>query len=190
MVETTAWSAANVFTDGGPEDGDIPIWLLKIGQTPDGSSLSESQRQWLAAQKFSGAAKKYVAVPSPQGQVAGIAFGLGDGTDGEPSGPSELLAGLLPQALPAANYDLSVNPAVATLAATAWGLGAYKFQHYRSGAHVSAARPQLRAPKRLSLPGPAPRKLSEERAKPRSASKPQSASGTMRWGALRVRRAR
>ena len=146
MVETTAWSAANVFADGGPEDGDIPIWLLKIGQTPDGSSLSESQRQWLAAQKFSGAAKKYVAVPSPQGQVAGIAFGLGDGTDGEPSGPSELLAGLLPQALPAANYDLSVNPAVATLAATAWGLGAYKFQHYRSGAHVSAARPQLRAP--------------------------------------------
>jgi leucyl aminopeptidase len=146
MVETTAWTAPDVFADGAAVSGDIPVWLLKIGQLPDGASLNDAQRAWLAAQKFTGAAKKLVAVPSADGRVAAIAFGIGDGAAGEPSGPAELLAGLLPQNLPAATYSLNAPANAATLAAIAWGLGAYKFQRYRSGSDASAARPRLRMP--------------------------------------------
>jgi leucyl aminopeptidase len=144
MVETTAWSAGQVFAEGSAGDGDIPVWLLKVGQLPD--TLDDSQRAWLAAQKFSGAAKKQVSVPGKDGSVAAVAFGIGDGLSGEPSGPSELLTGLLPQSLPAATYRLSETKAEATLSAIAWGLGSYKFQRYRSGVDSSAARPRLRMP--------------------------------------------
>ncbi len=145
VVETTAWAAGEVFADGVANDVDIPVWLLKVGELPD--SLDGPQRAWLAAQKFSGAAKKQVLVPAPGGSVAGVAFGMGDGTSGEPSGPSALLTGLLPQSVPPATYRLDgADCAAATLSAISWGLGSYKFQRYRSGVDGSAPRPRLRMP--------------------------------------------
>ena len=144
MVETTAWSARDVFEDGAAGADDIPVWLLKQGESADG--LSEAQRAWLAAQKFSGKAKKQTAIPSPDGAIGGIAFGLGDGGAGEPSGPSDVLAGQLAQSLPAATYVFANAERASELAAIAWGLGAYKFQRYLGKADGAQPRAKLRLP--------------------------------------------
>jgi leucyl aminopeptidase len=152
MVETTAWAAREVFAEGAAGESDIPIWLLNSGQLPQGAALSDAQRMWIEAQKFSGSAKRQVSIPASDGRVAGVAFGLGDGRTGEPSGPSELLAGLLPQGLSAATYKFAAAPEAATLAAIAWGLGSYKFQRYRSGADASTPRPRLRLPDGTDAP--------------------------------------
>jgi hypothetical protein len=54
MVETTAWTAAQVFADGNASSDDIPVWQLKIGQLPDEAAIDAAQRAWLASQKFWG----------------------------------------------------------------------------------------------------------------------------------------
>lgn len=144
MVETTAWSAEDVFEQGAASAADIPVWLLEQGQVA--SRLSEAQRAWLTTQKFSGSAKKHVAIPSDDGTLAGVAFGLGDGNAGDPSGPSDVLAGLLAQSLPAATYKFEGAASANELAAIAWGLGAYRFNRYRSNADSAAPRAKLRMP--------------------------------------------
>jgi leucyl aminopeptidase len=145
MVETTAWTARESFAVEPAAQGDTPIWLLRSGD-PAPATLSEAQLAWLAAQRFTGGARKQVQLPSADGALAGIAFGLGDGTAGEPSGPSALLTGLLAQSLPAATYSFADTPQNAELAAIGWGLGAYKFQRYRTGADSNAPRARLRLP--------------------------------------------
>ncbi|MEQ1671941.1 MAG: leucyl aminopeptidase family protein, partial [Hyphomicrobium sp.] len=77
---------------------------------------------------------------------AGVALGLGDGAAGEPCGPSELLTGQLAQSLPPGTYSFAAPPDAPDLAAIAWGLGAYRFQRYRSGADKAPERPRLRMP--------------------------------------------
>ena len=145
MVDTTAWTAADVFADGPSEAQDIPLWLVRAGSPLQALGLSDAQAAWLAAQKFSGGAKKIVQVPQADGALGGVALGLGDGDSGDPCGPSELLAGLLSAALPSGTYKLDSPAANAELAAIAWGLGAYKFARYRSKPEPSA-RPRLRLP--------------------------------------------
>ena len=142
MVETTAWSAGDAFEQGAAGDADTLIWLLKQGEAA--ASISDAQRTWLTAQKFTGAARKQVFVPGSDGAIAGVALGLGDGTAGDPSGPSDLLAGLLAQTLPAATYKISDSDRASELSAIAWGLGAYKFNRYRKAADASASRAKLR----------------------------------------------
>ena len=142
MVETTAWSAEDVFEQGAGDGSDTPIWLLKQGETA--ASLSEAQRAWLKAQKFSGSAKKQVSIPASDGAIAGVALGLGDGASGDPSGPSDVLAGQLAQSLPAATYKVADGERASELAAIAWGLGAYKFGRYRKSPDATAPRAKLR----------------------------------------------
>lgn len=131
MVETTAWSAADTFALGAAAADDIPIHFVG----PDGldgiGALDEAQRAWLAAQKFSGGAKRTVLIPSAEGKIAAVAFGIGDSQQGEPSGPSELLAGLLSSALPAGTYRFASELTHKQLADLAWALGAYSFSRYR-----------------------------------------------------------
>ena len=146
MAETTAWSAEDVFAAAPDGDGDIPLWLLRSGDATANAPFNDPERAWLAAQKFTGGAKKLVQLPTRDCTLASVALGLGDGAAGEPSGPSELLTGLLAQSLPATTYRFAEQPGHATLAAIAWGLGAYRFQRYRSGADTTAARPRLRIP--------------------------------------------
>ncbi len=145
MVETTAWTAAEVFADGASEAHDIPLWLVLAGSPAQDLELDPAQGAWLAAQKFTGGAKKLVQLPAPDGTLAGIVLGLGDGAAGEPSGPSELLAGLLPPILMPGTYSIASSSAAAELAAIAWGLGAYTFARYRSN-DGGQVRPKLRLP--------------------------------------------
>lgn len=127
MIETTAWKAGEAFATGPASSDDIPIYLGRSGATEALSALSQPQLAWLAAQNFNGAAKKTVLLPSPEGQLAGAVLGMGDGQQGEPSGPSELLCGLLPNVLPAGTYKIDASH----LASLAWGLGSYGFKRYK-----------------------------------------------------------
>ncbi len=100
----------------------------------------DATRRWLDAVKFSSSAKKLALRTAPGGELASVAFGLGNGCAGEPSGPSELLLGQLAQSLPSGNYTLEHPPEHAELAALAWGLGSYRFHRYKSAAGPAPSR--------------------------------------------------
>lgn len=138
--------AASVFAMDGKAAEAAPIWLvgdgtrlLESGEPRDGltrleaiEGLTEGDRNWLRAQRFSGAAKKQALVPGPGGRVGAVALGAGNGMQGEPSGFSELLLGQLAPTLPEADYRLGRDTPQAELAAVAWGLGAYRFSRYKA----------------------------------------------------------
>ncbi len=131
MVETTAWSAAETFALGAPETSDIPIHFVGSDGPEAIGEFDAAQRAWLAAQNFSGSAKRSVLVPNAEGKISSVAFGVGNGQQGEPSGPSELLTGLLSAALPASTYRIVSELQQPELAALAWALGGYSFSRYR-----------------------------------------------------------
>src|SRR5256885_13515691 len=70
----------------------------------------------------------------PVGAYAGVLLGLGEERCGDRVYKPELAVGLLPTVLPPGCYHLADDPAEPELAAVAWGLGAYRFRRYKSGA--------------------------------------------------------
>jgi len=143
MVETTAWSAKDVFVMGSAEASDIPIYLASSADPEPVAGFSDQQKAWLAVQKFSGAAKRHLLVPGPDGGIGSVVLGVGDGQQGEPSGPSEMLTGLLSASLPAGTYRLAADAGTLDLAELAWALGGYAFSRYRRKENA-AARAKLR----------------------------------------------
>jgi len=128
--------------DGGPDHGQdrgkpVPVRLLRDNQPV---SESDDTRRWLETVKFTPAAKKQALRSAPDGQMASVAFGFGNGMAGEPCGPSELLIGQLAQSLPPGSYALQDTVADPDLAALAWGLGAYRFQRYKSAPATPSPR--------------------------------------------------
>src|SRR6185312_6689352 len=132
MVETTAWSVEDVFVQGRASAADVPIHFARSANPGALDGLDDHQKAWLAAQNFSGAAKRHVLVPGADGRLASVVLGLGDDQQGEPSGPSEMLTGLLAAALPAGTYRFASDSEQAFLAQLAWALGAYSFSRYRT----------------------------------------------------------
>ncbi len=142
---TNAMRADDVFPTGGAAGSDVPVWLVQKGASLAALPLDEAQRVWVEASDFKGVAKQQVLLPGPDGRLAGVLFGLGEGAaNGEPSGPSELLVGQLAQSLPCGCYRLEQGQHNPTLAAVAWGLGAYRFARYKRA--DGARPPQLRLP--------------------------------------------
>ena len=123
-----------VFQD---EAHGTPIRLYRDGI---GHDDDEPTRRWLETVKFNSAAKKQALRTAPTGELASVAFGLGNGHAGEPSGPSELLLGQLAQSLPPGNYMLQDGSENAELAALAWGLGSYRFHRYKSAAGLPPSK--------------------------------------------------
>lgn len=149
--ETSAWTAGSCFETSAPSPNDVPLWLVGTpAVTPEainGLGFTASDKAWLATHKFSGQARKSVMLASPDGHLKSVIFGLGDGTVGDPSGPSELLAGALAASLPAKTYAYAAPLKHAELAAIAWGLGRYSFNRYRTPSpslETSAKNAQLR----------------------------------------------
>ena len=123
-----------------------PIHLLSdTAPPPRNDTLDVEAKRWLEAHRFTGAARKQLVLPGPAGAIGGVAFGLGGGTAGDPSGPSELLIGQLATSLPTGLYHLAGETRHAELAAVAWGLGAYRFRRYKTAAADAA-------PARLKIP--------------------------------------
>jgi leucyl aminopeptidase len=147
MVETAAWAVEDVFVREPTGAPDIPIYFVGSAGPEALGALDDVQKAWLAAQKFAGAAKRHVLIPGADGRISSVAFGLGDGRQGEPSGPSELLTGVLAPVLPVGAYRIASEIADPELAALAWALGAYSFSRYRlKDAGAGGARLRLAAP--------------------------------------------
>ncbi len=112
----------------------VPIWCCcKSDDLTAIPGLPDQADAWLKAHDFKATAGHHLVVPHNDGSgIAGVIFGLGDGSEGRPSGPSALLIGQLPRALPAGIYKLAMPIEDAVLGAIAWGLGAYNFVKYKS----------------------------------------------------------
>lgn len=151
---STAFSADTCFDRSPRDPSDVPIVLTRstddIGAALAAHGFSAADSAWLAAHKFSGQARKHVVVPSPEGLAKAVVLGLGDGSAGDPSGPSELLVGGLAAILPANTYSFATVPAAKDLAAIAWGLGRYSFTRYKTSAAKSALTPTPKPLLRLS----------------------------------------
>ncbi len=104
------------------------------------STLTASQATWLRGVGFKGQAKRLALYPGPDGGVAGALFGLGDAPERNPVEPAAALAGYLPALLPPGDYHLEGEGFDHRLAAIAFGLGAYRFRRYKSGASEPLAR--------------------------------------------------
>jgi leucyl aminopeptidase len=140
-----ALTAADAFVAEDAEAAETPIWLVEKGASLETIPLDEAQRGWVAAAGFKGAAKQHLLVPAADGRLAGVLLGIGEpGAAAEPSGPPELLLGQLAQALPPGLYRLASKVQDATLAAIAWGLGAYRYSRYKNADATTPA--QLRMP--------------------------------------------
>ncbi|MEO8421535.1 MAG: leucyl aminopeptidase family protein [Hyphomicrobium sp.] len=124
--------ATDIFVAEGAAGQQVPIWTVAKDASLEALPLSVEQRAWAEAVGFKGTAKQQTLLPGPDGRVAGVLFGLGDGAAGEPSGPSELLIGQLAQSLPSGSYRLASEAGNPTLAAIAWGLGSYRYARYKS----------------------------------------------------------
>jgi len=136
--------ADDTFVDEGSAGPEIPIWAVEKGASLAELPLTREQRTWVEALGFKGTAKQQALIPGSDGSIAGVLFGLGDGAAGEPSGSSDLLLGQLAQSLPAGAYRLAQELRDPTLAGVAWGLGAYRYDRYKSANCARAA--QLRLP--------------------------------------------
>jgi leucyl aminopeptidase len=128
----------------------VPIWLARNGGWTGRAQLSEAQRTWVESQGFKGTAKKHLLLPAPDGALAGVVLGLGEERSGDPMDRPELAVGILPSVLPPGLYHLAEEPQDATLAAVAWGLGAYRYRRYKAAAGEEAA--QLRVSRGVDLP--------------------------------------
>ncbi len=133
--DTPAMSTADpatVLLPAGTEKKSIPVWLARDAQWAREAPLSDAQKAWLEAQGFKGTSRKHVALPGPGGELAGVAFGLGEARAADPMDRAELALGSLAGVLPPGLYHLASPVEDAELAAVAWGLGAYRFARYKS----------------------------------------------------------
>ncbi|MGQ0673627.1 MAG: leucyl aminopeptidase family protein [Hyphomicrobium sp.] len=132
---------ADLYLDAASKEPGVPIWLVRDTHPPGADGpMPEAVRRWLETVRFTSAAKKQALIQGGDGRMAGVAFGLGNGKAGDPSGPSELLVGQLAASLPPGAYRCAETVPDSgrsrsdkeTLAALAWGLGAYRFRRYKS----------------------------------------------------------
>lgn len=107
----------------------VPItFVTKSSWDQVAETLSPPQRQFAAANGFAGKPGAYLALPAPDGAIAGVLFGLED----EAARSRDLFrAGSLPGLLPPGTYRFANAPHDTRLAALAFALGSYRFARYR-----------------------------------------------------------
>ena len=101
----------------------LPVICVNEGtEAPD---LNPAQRQWVAANGFTGQSGRLLALPDGEGTIAGYLFGMG-GQDRQP-----LITGLAAAGLEPGRYRLAGAFGDPDLAALGFRLGAYRFDRYR-----------------------------------------------------------
>jgi leucyl aminopeptidase len=135
-----------VFVRGADAAAATPVWLVDgtAGLAAEDGILA-AHRRWLETLGFNGAPRKFALLPGADAKLGGAVLGIGAGGSGEPCGPSELLAGLLPGLLPSGTYRLAGRYAASDTAALAFGLGAYRYRSYKSDTAPEQARLVLSA---------------------------------------------
>jgi len=134
----------NLLLAAGTRRKSLPLWLARQGKlSQDLAELDPDQRNWLEAIGFKGRARRHALLAGPGGTLAGAVLGIGESAESAHGNAAEMLLGLLPTALPACAYHLASPVSNPSLAAIAWGLGAYRFHRYRSGANDPLAALKL-----------------------------------------------
>ena len=118
------------FIDPGAAPHAIPIRSV----TPAGleaalAALPPAQAAYARALGFSAKAGAIAPLPGPDGAVAAVLFGVGDG---ETAARRALIYGSLATGLPTGAYALAAPTEEPGLVAIAFGLGAYVFAAYRA----------------------------------------------------------
>jgi leucyl aminopeptidase len=110
-----------------PGAAAIPITFATKATWPGiAGELPEQARQFAAANNFTAKPGKCLTLPSPDGRIAQVLFGLED------SGSCDLFRpGALPGLLPPGVYRFANAPHDARLATLAFALGSYRFGRYR-----------------------------------------------------------
>jgi leucyl aminopeptidase len=127
------------------EGAGRPLWLLTEAELPVWlAAQPEALATWVRVHGFQAERHRTLALPAPDGSLAGVAVGLGALPH-----PSELTlwhAAALPDRLPRGHYALAtaLTPSAATRFALGWLTGAYRMARYRSSA--------LPTPASLSIP--------------------------------------
>jgi leucyl aminopeptidase len=112
-----------------PAASAIPItFVTKASWEAISAGLPAEARQFALANGFAAKPGKYLALPTADGRIAQVLFGLEDETD-----PSRDLfrPGALPGLLPPGLYCFANAPHDTRLAALAFALGSYRFGRYR-----------------------------------------------------------
>ena len=111
-----------------PADAIPIIFATKATWEGIAKDLPEHARQFAAANDFTAKPGKCLTLPSPDGRIAQVVFGLEDET-----GKSRDLfrPGALPGLLPPGVYRFANAPHDARLATLAFALGTYRFGRYR-----------------------------------------------------------
>jgi len=139
----------------GPDSVETAVPIYFAGESQDEDSwqtpLPKPARSWLDAVAFKPKAGTHALVPGKDGKLEAVVMGLGDGMAGDPSGPSELSIGRLARSLPPGSYRLADDTIKSALAATAWGLGGYRFDAYRSQPKNDAASARLALPDTVNI---------------------------------------
>jgi leucyl aminopeptidase len=146
ITATSTLSPSDVLAPHDAAGPSIPIWLVSDAHPlARHAEIDAAGKRWLEGARFTTAARKQAVYPGAAGAVAGVVLGQGNGSAGDPSGPSELLVGQLAASLPPGLYRLASETPHAALAAVAWGLGAYRFRRYKSAPGETPARLKLPA---------------------------------------------
>jgi leucyl aminopeptidase len=119
----------SVFVSPGSAPGTVPITFVTAATWPQlRDNLDARSRAFAEAAGFAPKAGRHLLLPGPEGELAGVLFGLEPMDD---TSKDLLRPGALPALLPAGTYQFANTPHDARLAALAFALGSYRFARYR-----------------------------------------------------------
>lgn len=134
------------FLESGSTTAAVPVILVEQAAYEDWRATQpETLRRWADASGFAGRAETVLLVPSAEGAIGQVIYGLGEPLPEEGSPwPFAKLASLLPPGV----YEIATPlvDAAAYHAALGWALAHYRFRRYRKN-------DGKREPTRLILPG-------------------------------------
>jgi leucyl aminopeptidase len=138
--------ANGVFRTDPPGETSRPIHLTVPGTFARClEQLEPAARAWVQDHGLKPGARKAQPYPDANGRLAGLVVAAGDRIADDPTSRPELALGLAAAQAPLGTYHLAETNVDVELAAVAFGLGAYRFQHYKTGLE-RARKAQLHLP--------------------------------------------
>lgn len=123
------WQADAVYLSSGSRRKAVPVWpVFEDEKITDLAAIEPRSAKWVKLGGFEGKEGQLAQLPDEDGELALVLFGLGKQGETVPHN----LAGLLPEKLPEGVYEFMGAFKGAFEAALYWGLGAYKFDRYKS----------------------------------------------------------
>lgn len=115
-----------------PTDPSRPVYLLSKPDLEQGVA-DPAIRKWIEQSGFAASAGEFQLLPAPDGTLAGALFGMGPSVDEAP-----LISGTLATRLPKGVWHLVNAGGSANALALGFGLGSYRFDHYKKPNPVKA----------------------------------------------------